>query len=92
MEKIKKGKDSKDTWIKMLMNIPGCSEAKAVAISSTFSSAYDLKSKLATLPNPENELENIKIPSKTSKEIRIGPVIANRICQVILGRDGQAIF
>lgn len=90
---VKGGKGYHDTWIKILSQIPGVSENKAIAIARqypTFQSLYSVYRH--SEPDVADNLLvgiNVSTASYSAKEMRIGAAISKKVCQMLLSEDGK---
>ncbi|KAJ3096597.1 hypothetical protein HDU97_005749 [Phlyctochytrium planicorne] len=87
---VKSGKDREDTWRKILMAVPQCTEDRANAIIERYSSFRSLHEAYESLQSKSARdmlLENIQVAKIGGQGKRIGPALSKKIHEVITGMD-----
>lgn len=86
---VKSGRDAKDSWIRMLMQITSISEAKAIAIVQAFPTVKSLYYLCRDDPYAEETIANIPIIS-IARQTRLGPAAAKIIKYLLMSNDPDA--
>jgi hypothetical protein len=92
---VKSGKGVDDTWAKMLQQIPGVTERISAAIIAKYPSSLSLNREFIKLQTSEQGklLIGIQVESLAGKSFRnLGPTIAKRIADVLMGRNPDQVI
>ncbi|KAI8847176.1 hypothetical protein BC829DRAFT_396986 [Chytridium lagenaria] len=91
---VKSGKDTQDTWRRILMEVKPCSENAATAITEmypSFRSLYDKYCSLTSENARELLLENIVVPRLGGAPRRVGPSLSRKIYLTLMSKDENIV-
>jgi hypothetical protein len=83
-DSIKSGQNVSDTWKRMLTQIPAVSEKMANSIVQKYPTARAFFHAIQNLSRKANALIGIEVPMESGRVQHIGPIIAQRIVNVLL--------
>jgi hypothetical protein len=83
-QQIKSGVDEKDTWRRMLLQIPAVSEKIADAIVLKYPTAMSFFLVVKSLSKKANALIGLEVPRDNGRLTHIGPIIAQRVVDCLL--------
>jgi hypothetical protein len=88
-QQIKSGTDEKDTWRRMLLQIPAVSEKIADAIVRKYPTAMSFYVAVKSTSRKANVLIGLEVPRENGRVSHIGPIIAQRVVDCLLELDPE---